>query len=300
MEASTLYKVLPILIYSVSIVVAIFSGFLVYSGLTNKAERVQTRIRLKRSFTEKQKSIKETLDKSSLEERFKRAGYPFKLNASRYMITYIAVMVVLLIYYYLIPMLIGETYSTMSLLVLLLIFVIGAPNIPFSLLNISLNRLQEYRKAKMNSEIFTFHDLLIGEIEMMTNVRVNTYNVIRHLQPYFKEIRPAMTKLLAKWGDVGPEEALDTFAKEVDTPEVKSLVSVLKTLDSNERETAIKALRGMNDLFARSQIENYRRKRKFMTDFGSMPIKIATFLIIINFIMVVVNMVVTILNGANI
>ena len=145
------------------------------------------------------------------------------------------------------------------------------------------------------------YDLVINELEAMDVTRVNTYNLIRNLKPYFEYINGSLSQLLARWtDDGGPREALERFGEDIGTKEAKSLAATLKTLDENERLTVLSALRGMNNMFVRSQIENYRRRRKVMTDLGSLPIRITHFLILLNFIAVVVYMVMVIMQNARV
>lgn len=296
-----LYKYLSLISYTVSIGGAVLSGVLLYSGLMSRSERVQTKLRFNRSIKQtKDKIVYESLT-SEFEERFRKAGYPLKLNAVRFSLFRYFFLLILLSNYVLVPVLSGQSYSIYSIIGILIFYVFTMPNQPFSITEYLLRKVIGYRVAKLNSEIFIFHDLLIGEITMMTNARINTYNIIRSLKPYFDNLNPLITKLLSSWNeDGGPEKALDNFAEELGSNEAKSLVSVLKTLDMNERETALKALQGMNDLFARSQIENYRRKRKFIADLGSMPIKIAIFLSILNFLILVMYMVSIYLDNSSI
>ncbi|MFP3470769.1 hypothetical protein R0J90_12075, partial [Micrococcus sp. SIMBA_144] len=126
----------------------------------------------------------------------------------------------------------------------------------------------------------------------MEHSRINAYSVLRNIQPYFEMISTPFNKLLTGWSNNdGPSKALDNFAKELGTKEARTLASVIKNLDEVERETALESLKGMNNMFARNQIENYRRRRKVTTDFASLPIKITHFLIVLNFLIVIIVMV---------
>lgn len=287
----TFYKILPLLAYIGAIISSLGAGFLLYAGLTTPSEQIQTRLRLKRSIKGNKEQFVSIVLESKLEDRLKKAGHPFYLTAIRLHFVRWGIFLALGLNYIIVPLSLDNNYSLYSVLGILVFFIISMPEFRYSIVNIVINKSIELRKAKLNSEIFMLHDLLIGEIEMMSVTRVNTYNIIRHLTPYFKEIRPSLVRLLSQWNEQSPEVAFKTFAEDIDTNEVSSLVTVLKELDQNKRETALKALQGMGDLFIRKQIENYRRKRKLLVDIFSIPIKVAVFLTILNFIMIVVYMV---------
>ena len=58
----------------------------------------------------------------------------------------------------------------------------------------------EYLQAKKNAEVFMLYDLLINEIEMMVSTRINTYNILRDIKPYFDVLDKSLARLLSSWG----------------------------------------------------------------------------------------------------
>jgi len=288
----TFYKILPMIVYFVSILGSVGAGILLYNSLSTPTEKIQNRLRLRRGFTEKKDKTLETIADSSLEKTLKDAGNPLNLNALKFHILRWSLTIALILNYYLVPYFLQSGFNKTSILAILLFFILTMPEMKYSAVRIGLNKIIEYRKAKLNSEIFILHDLLVGEIEMMSQTRVNTYNILRQMTPYFSFIQPQMNRLITNWGEKGPDLALDDFAKELNTPEAVSLVSVLKTLDYNDRIKALKALKGMGDLFIRKQIENHRRKKKMIVDLFSIPINSAVFIIMLNFLVLIVYMVI--------
>lgn len=298
-ESVLLYKFLPMIVYFIATLGAVGSGMLVYLGLSTKSERKQTRLRVREKFKESQSKVVDTASKSGAELSLQQAGYPFGVNGVRYYIFFISLIAFLAINYLLVPLISGATLSIWTVLILVTVYVLLLPDFPFSLFQYVINRVIDYNQAKKNSEVFMLYDLIINEVEMMENTRINTYSLIRNLKPYFDVINGSLTRLLSKWtDDEGPEKALDYFAEDLGSKEAKSLVSVLKRLDENDRETALTSLRGMNNMFVRSQIENYRRRRKITTDLASIPIKVTHFIILFNFMAIVVFMVSIIMEGA--
>jgi len=293
------HKILPLIIYFVAVLGAIGSGVLVYYGLASKTERNQTRLKVKQQLKDSKMKMSKQAGKSTAEHFLKQAGYPLGMNGAKYYIFYASLMIVLMAYYIVGPFIAGSYISTWRMLFIVAVYLIFLPSFRYSLFRYMLNALVSYKQAKRNSEVFMLYDLIINELESMEVSRINTYNLIRNLKPYFEHINHSLTQLLSRWtDDGGPSEALDKFGEEIGTKEAKALASTLKTLDDNDRTTVLRGLKGMNDMFVRSQIENYRRRRKVITDVGSLPIRITHFLILLNFIAVVVYMVTLIMQHA--
>ncbi|WP_066412853.1 hypothetical protein [Sutcliffiella cohnii] len=298
-EPVIVFKLLPMLIYFFSTLFAVLSGYLVYTGLSTQTERKQNRLRFREKWRNGQAKVIASAEKTGAESLLKEAGYPLGLNGVKYYIFFITFISFLVIYYIVFPLLSGNSVSIWTTIIIIGIYVFFLPDFPFSLFRYIIKRIVEYNQSKKNSEIFMLYDLIINEIEMMENTRINSYNLLRNLKSYFNVINGSITRLLSQWtDDEGPEKALDNFAEDLGTKEAKSLISVLKKLDENDRETALTSLKGMNNMFVRSQIENYRRRRKVTTDLSSIPIKVTHFLILLNFMVVVVYMVTIIMQSA--
>jgi hypothetical protein len=287
-----LYKVLPLAIKGIAVLMAILAGYLVYSGLATRMEKQQIIFRFKVAMLEEKKKFIEKASTSKNENIFKEAGYPLGINGVRWEIIKWSFLVFTIGNYIVFPLMVRGDYSLVSAVLIVVGFVLIMPTFPFSIIRFILNRLIEYKVAKRNSELFSLYDMLISEIQMMQNTRINSYSIIRTLKPYFKELDAPLTRLLTSWtSQDGPEKALDVFAQEININEAKSLANVLKKFDENKRETILQSLKGMEDSFVTSQIENYRRRRKLNVDLAKLPIKVAHWLIIFNFILVIVHMV---------
>lgn len=292
---TVLFKFLPHIIPALAYLLSIIAGVLLYSGLSSKEEKMQTRIRFKHSLNKNiEKVVRDSLQ-SKAEILLKKANYPLGLNGLRYTIIMGGFIAFLTIYYVILPILMNGRADKMTMVgavIIVLIALFAAPNNPFSLFVYIMKRIIEYHHAKKHAEVFMLYDLLINEIEMMTISRINTYNIIRNLKPYFTVLDKSLTMLLSSWGsDEGPIIALDRFSQELSSKEADALIGVLKNLDNLDRDTALGHLRGMHNMFVRSQIENYRRKRKISTDILRIPIKATHFIIILNFLILIVTMV---------
>lgn len=302
MSEVMVFKYMPYLVHSISLFLSILAGILVYTGLSSEAERIQTRIRFRNNIVKNREKVIEGSKNSKAEEWLKRAYYPLGLNGFKYYIITGGFIAFLTIYYVILPIIIngGAGKLTMvAIAVISLLVFLATPSNPFSLFVYFMKRVIEFHNAKKHAEVFMLYDLLINEIEMMNVTRINTYSIIRNLKPYFLVLDKPLSILLTSWSnDEGPKAALDKFALELNSKEAESLIGVIKNLDDMDRKTALGHLRGMHSIFVKSQIENYRRKRKITTDLLGIPIKTTHFIIILNFLVVIVTMVSVILRAS--
>lgn len=294
-----LFKYVPYIVLSFAYLLSIIAGVLLYSGLSSKEEKMQTRIRFKNSVNKNFEKVVQDSLQSKAEIWLRKANYPLGLNGFRYLLIIGGFIAFLTIYYVILPMIINgrpDKLTIVSTVIIGLVAFIAAPNNPFSLFVYIMKRIIEYHHAKKHAEVFMLYDLLINEVEMMTVSRLNTYSILRNIKPYFTVLDKSFTMLLSSWGsDEGPIIALDRFSQELSSKEADALIGVLKNLDNLDRNTALGHLRGMHNMFVRSQIENYRRKRKITTDILKIPIKATHFIIILNFLVLIVTMVSAIL-----
>lgn len=288
------FRYLPYFIYFFSTLLAAVAGSLVYTGLTTKVERMQSRIRVKNQLVMTKNRVIDNSKEGKAEYWLKKAQYPLGLNGFRYHLLMVGFLLFLTVYYVIFPTLINGLDRTIMIaaVLILILGVFALPNIPFSLFVYVMKRVVDYHKAKKHAEVFMLYDLLINEIEMMTINRINTYSILRNIKPYFVVLDKPLTMLLTSWGNnEGPKIALDKFSQELSSKEAEALIGVMKNLDDVDQETALNHLRGMHSMFVKTQIENYRRKKKVTTDILGIPIRATHFIIIINFLMVVVTMV---------
>ncbi|MCM3216772.1 hypothetical protein M3612_20000 [Niallia taxi] len=294
-----LFKLMNVIVYLIVISLSIIAGILVYTGLSTKAERQNYRIRLSSRIEKSRNKLIEGSKHSKAEDQLRRAQYPLGLNGLRYYLLIGCIYGFLIIYYVLIPLLLEGTItqtSYISGIVILILILFSLPSFPFSIFNFVMKRVVNFQQAKVHSEVFMLYDLLINEIEMMTVNRINTYNVLRSMKPYFIYLEQPLTRLLSTWtSDLGSDTALDNFLMEIDSKESAALIGVIKNLDGMDRQTALQQLRGMHQMFVKNQIENYRRKTKITNDVLNIPVKVTHFLIILNFLVLIVSMVTLIL-----
>lgn len=301
LNSTVLFKYMYVFIYLFVIFGATTSSLMLYKALTTDIERAQTRLKFRQT-SEKTKRVKEEkMSKSEVELWLKKAGYPLGLNGMKYTSISNYTILVLLLYYIVLPSSKGDNVSLWALGAVGVLFVVLRPSYPiikFSLFKFVINKLIDFRNAKKSTEIYMLHDMLINEIQMMEMTRINTYNILKGLYDYFDYIKMDITMLLAEF-TTDPDSALNQFAESIGTKEAKALVSVLKTLDNNSRETALVSLRGMNSMFVTLGVESYRRRRKLITDIASIPMKAAIFLAVINILAVTIAMLTVLMASSN-
>lgn len=301
-ESVLIFRFLPYVPYVIGVIGAMLTSVLMYFGLATRLERRHFRLRMKEGWEDGKRDLVERTKSSKLELLLHQAKYPLGMNALKMNFVYLAILLLLFLNYMFFPaLLIGQLKLT-QFVIGLVVLVVFYPPIPYSPTRFLINRLIEYRQAKKNAELFSLYDMLVSEIEMMITTRVNIYSLLRSLQPYFKEINHDISIMLSDWqsASVGPDKAINRFAERIGTNEAKSLSTVLQTFDDNTRENLIDSLRGMEDLFVTSQIENNRRKNRMFLDVISMPVSVAHFCIGLNFVIVFIIMVMIIMGDSSI
>lgn len=296
-EAAVIFKFVPYIRYTIVVILAVISGVFIYRGLTSHTERIQDRLRIKQSVQQGRVKLVESASKSNSEDWLKQADYPLGLTGLACNIVFFLITLLLIANYIIIPFLFSGDMSLWSIIGIALFFIAFNPNFK-TLFFYVMKRIIEYRHAKKNAEVFMLYDLIINELEMMQVSRINTYNILRDLRPYFTVIDTSLARVLTTWSNnQGPKVALDQFAKDMGTKEAHALIPVIKTLDDVDRLTALDSLKGMRSMFINSQIENYRRRMKITKDLSSIPINATHFVIILNFLAVIVVMVTQILQS---
>ncbi|MEF3086629.1 hypothetical protein [Bacillus altitudinis] len=288
---------LSIFYFSIVSILACIAGILVYQGLSTTGERQQLRLRFLYQLQEhKNKLLSPT--KSLTDQQLKLAGNPLGLNASRYFLMLTILYSVLFIYYGLIPLISGQAPNAILLSSIGISLASLLPTMPFSLFNLFIKRVIEYKQSKLGIELFTLYDMLINEVESNKTHQVNTYNFIKSHIKYFDYLRPNLTILLSNWTSIGPEEALKEFQQSINTPAGKSLSTVLRTLDDSDRTQALEALKSHKETFVTEHKENFRRQKRISREVLNVPIIATHYAISLNFVIVIFIMVLDILTSS--
>jgi hypothetical protein len=287
-----IYSLIPFIPYFVGVIGAVSAGFLVYSGLSTNLERRHFRLRMKNGWGESKKGLIDKSRTSKAEQLLNKAKYPLGITAVKVHLFFLLILVLLFLNYIVAPYILLGYTKPMFFITGVIILGVLYPGHTISPIRFLLNRVIEYRQAKKNAELFSLYDMLVSEIEMMINSRSNIYSVLLSLTPYFTELKPELTRLLSDWttSSNGPADGVERFADSVGSPEARSLSTVLITFDENDRRTLLNSLKGMEELFITSQIENNRRKRKMFLDLVNMPVQIAVYLVSLNFIVIIIMM----------
>ncbi len=291
-EQLWIYGLIPFIPYFVGVVGAVMAGYLVYAGLSTNLERRHFRLRMKNGWGEGKKGFIEKSKTSKVEQLLYKARFPLGITAVKVQLIFLSGLVLLIVNYLVAPYILTGYTKPFFFITGVIILGILYPGHSLSPVRFALNRLIEYRQAKKNAELFSLYDMLVSEIEMMINSRSNIYSILLSLTPYFTELKPELTRLLSDWttSSNGPVEGVERFAESIGSPEARSLATVLITFDENDRKTLLNSLKGMEELFITSQIENTRRKRKMFLDLLNMPVQITVYLVSLNFIVIIIMM----------
>lgn len=285
------------MVYVLYIAIGGYASYLMYTGLSTESDTVLGRLELKQ-FKEKTITLlRENNEESMLAQMLEKAGNPLGLTALKYNSIYYGVLLVLISAYIITPVLQGKDFNVYIVVSVILVGVFMHPEMKFSLIRYILKKLEEMQQIKLQGEVFTLYDLILGEVRMMEYGRVNTFSIIRSLTPEFDKLRPSLSMLLMNWNRDGAENALEEWAEEVGTKEASALASVLKELDNNDISVAISSLVGQQKMFLTQNIENFRRKVKLKADIAKMPV-MATFAVIMaNFLSIIVIMSLDMINN---
>ncbi|MCL9628374.1 MULTISPECIES: hypothetical protein [Bacillus] len=288
---------LTVFVHLIAISGAIGAGILFYSGISTQEELMLGKFRIQHEFVKRVRRIKDENEESKLEKILKDAGYPFGLNANRYTAIFIGLLLLIFFAYVGTPAVRGDGFNLFGLVSVVVLFLIGTPDIKYSGFNFLMKKVKELNQAKIQAEVFTFYELVLNELRLMENSRIQAYTMIRDLAPNFSKMAPSINMLLFNWNTVGHAAALDGWAREVGGEEARALASVFKTLDTVDRDTAIKSLEGQQEMFMKAQTENFRRRIKVKADLAKLPIMATFALLMANYLAVVVIMCLNLLNS---
>lgn len=262
-----------VLVYLAFAVLSGYSGYLVYSGIATEEDKIVGKLEIKQFFTRTGLGKQDENDEENeLEKKFTEAGNPLGLTAHKYVLGYYGVLIVLIIAYVITPMLQGNTLGTYATVAIGMYLVAFHPQLKFGVVHFALNKYIENKKIKLQTELFTFFDLILGRVRTMSHGRVNTYSIIRDIYPEFTELSPSLSRLLLNWNRDGSSKTLDVWVEEVGTKEASSLAGVLKELDNNDIDVAIHSLEGQQSMFLMQKLETTRRTIKLRADIGKVPL----------------------------
>lgn len=262
-----------VLVYLAFMVLSGYSGYLVYSGIATEEDKIVGKLEIKQFFARTGLGKQdENEEENELEKKFTEAGNPLGLTAHKYVLGYYGVLIVLIIAYVITPMLQGNTLGTYATVAIGMYLVAFHPQLKFGVVHFALNKYIENKKIKLQTELFTFFDLILGRVRTMSHGRVNTYSIIRDIYPEFTELSPSLSRLLLNWNRDGSSKTLDVWVEEVGTKEASSLAGVLKELDNNDIDVAIHSLEGQQSMFLMQKLETTRRTIKLRADIGKVPL----------------------------
>ncbi|KNZ70335.1 hypothetical protein Tfer_0895 [Thermincola ferriacetica] len=248
-----------------AVYLAVFGMIFAAAYLMNSVPRIGIpknvrRYQLKRNLDTVWDRLKTSLYDESAEKMLKEAGYPLRLNSSRYnlarfVLSYMAVTIVLLDW-------LAEggrfPWSDLGMVGVFYVLTVPKPGWPVFYL---LRKVRDYDRLDKNRECFVLYSMLLNEFSIDDDRTCSLYFMLQKMSVYFTRIRPALHKTLALYKR-DPEQALDAFAAEVGTPEARDLAQILKSVDATTPARARDLIQSRYDQFRISRHENHRRRLK--------------------------------------
>jgi len=218
------------------------------------------RYQLKRGLDTAWERLTTTLYDDTAEKLLKEAGYPLRLNSSRYnlvrfVLSYMAVGIVLLNW-----LADGGRFpwSDLGMVGVFYVLTMPKPGWPAPYL---LRKVRDYDRLDKNRECFVLYSMLLNEFSIDDDRSYSLYSMLQKMSAYFNKIRPALYKALALYKR-DPEQALDAFAAEIGTPEARDLAQILKSVDATTPARARDLIQSRYEQFRISRHENHRRRLK--------------------------------------
>jgi hypothetical protein len=173
------------------------------------------RTEVKRAWDAQKEKLEHIYKDDDLNHKFRKAGYPLKLNATRFQILrdgYVAFQLLLIHGKWLA---FGGAYPIQQLILLffLYLFLSTKPKMPVSMI---LKILQERQNVSKNREIIMLYAQLLNEYAIADDHPTNLYSILRKFRAYYPALQGAFDKAMYYWRK-SPELACEAFAKEVGT-----------------------------------------------------------------------------------
>ncbi|MCR8987643.1 hypothetical protein NW801_21885 [Brevibacillus laterosporus] len=253
-------------------ITGLFSYYFLRKGVENFSSDIQGKRKFRTSIREviqdRKKQLDRLLENTELEEQFKKAGNPFKLNGLKFQ--YIRLSILLLIAMPKIVMLAVHPESAADVvttfILIVFVYLITLPG-DYSPLTMLLKYIVQYRDKEKNRELFQLYSLIADEIYSSQERSINLYHLLKEMSQYTKLIRPAIDKALIAWSR-DTDAALLIMAKEINTVEADELIKILADLQNSDAQKGVQLLKDRQETFILIRKENKRRKMRSIHQVG--------------------------------
>lgn len=253
-------------------ITGLFSYYFLRKGVESFSSDIQGKRKFRTSIREviqaRKKQLDCLLENTELEEQFKKAGNPFKLNGLKFQ--YIRLGILLLIAIPKIVMLAVHPESAADVvttfILIAFVYLITLPG-DYSPLTMLLKYIVQYRDKEKNRELFQLYSLIADEIYSSQERSINLYHLLKEMSQYTKLIRPAIDKALIAWSR-NTDAALLIMAKEINTVEADELIKILADLQNSDAQKGVQLLKDRQETFILIRKENKRRKMRSIHQVG--------------------------------
>lgn len=255
---------LSVLKYLIYLLLVLSAAFLVYRGLSTPEERERHRMKLQKQIIEQQKKFVKVANTSELDKRLKAAGNPLGLTAARYEVIRVVFLVLIVIYYCLIPLIKG-TLSNSMLLIPAIAFYTTMTTTKYAPASMVLNYLINTANRKRVIELFNMFDMLKSELTSLSpNQQVNVYGILKDSVSMFDYINVPVNKFLSLW-KADPLQAKEVFSSMIGGESSEAIGDILYRLDKTSKEDALKIIEAESEVFSyqyyEQQLQNSGKRK---------------------------------------
>lgn len=264
-------------------------AYYIYRELTTKEERQIYRAKLLKQINDKKNVVVKKNKESTFQYRLKATGHE-SFSALRYQMLRWAFILVIVVYYVIIPLSESTQFDRSILTIPFLLIILTEPSFKFSLINKGIDFLIKRKQRQKQIELFTLFDMLKAELtSLKSNQDINIYSILKDSLPMFEHIGGTMSRFLSLW-KASPGIAKDVFYQEIGGESSKVLGDILFKLDSTSKAEALKIIESESSVFSFSYYESelqgsIKRKNFFFLMFSINILIIIFWLILIVFTM---------------
>lgn len=264
-------------------------AYYLYKELISKEERQVYRAKLLKQINQKKNVVLRKNKESPFQQRLKATGYE-SFSALRYQMVRWFFVLVIVVYYVIIPMSQTNQFDRSLLAIPFLLIVLTEPRFDFSLINKGIKFLINRKQRQKQVELFTLFDMLKAELtSLKDNQEINIYSILKESLPMFEHIGGTISRFLSLWKS-SPGVAKDVFFQEVGGESAKVLGDILFKLDNTSKGEALKIIESESSVFSFSYYENelqgsIKRKNFFFLMFTINILLIVIWLVVVVFTM---------------
>ncbi len=264
--------------------------FILYRSLSTANDRRIHRLMVLNTFQKGKYKAEKAFDDETFQTRLEDAGLDF-LTPYRYEFIRWGILIVLTIYYVVVPAFQQESVTTTPLSMIVLWGVVTEHRVKnrwLSWINMLLDMFIRMRLRRKEIEIFTLYDLLKADLSgLKDGQEINVYSLLKQATPMFDYIQRPLSRFLSLWM-TDPSKAKTVFYDEIGTQGAKTIGEVLIKIDSSTKKEAYNILKNESSVYQESfykhELERQLKRKNYLIGMFSVDVflKILWLLVIIS------------------